>query len=119
MADYTAQKTDDHTLIASDRVEGTAVYGPAKDRLGTVQNIMIDKRSGQAQYAVMSFGGFLGIGEDYYPIPWQKLTYDTDLGGYLVDVDKKSLADAPRYAPRDRPTFDTGYSARIGSYYGF
>src|SRR5262245_31424834 len=66
-------------LIASDKVEGTAVYNANGERLGSVCNFMVDKRSGQAEYAVMSFGGFLGIGDDYYPLPWKSLTYDTRL----------------------------------------
>ena len=68
-------------LIASDKVEGTAVYNRQGERLGTVYNLMIDKYTGQVAYAVMSFGGFLGIGESYHPLPWRVLTYDTRQGG--------------------------------------
>src|SRR3546814_1850534 len=71
-------------LIASNKVEGTAVYNRKGDRLGSVYNFMVDKRSGKIEYAVMSFGGFLGIGERYHPLPWSLLTYDTTQGGYLV-----------------------------------
>ena len=119
MTEPTAPKTDTHSLIASDRVESTAVYNTKRERLGTIQNVMIDKQSGHAEYAVMSFGGFLGIGEDHYPIPWQKLSYDVDAGGYLVDIDRATLEKAPHYAPADRPDFDRIYSTQIGSYYGF
>lgn len=119
MADYTASKTSNSALIASDRVEGTAVYGTDEKRLGTVQNIMIDKRSGQAEYAVMSFGGFLGIGEDHYPIPWSKLTYDTEKGGYRIDIDQKVLEEAPRYPADERPVYDSVFNTQIGAYYGF
>ncbi len=63
-----ADETD--RLIASDKVEGTAVYNRAGERLGSVRNVMIDKFSGQVAYAVMSFGGFLGVGERYHPLPW-------------------------------------------------
>jgi PRC-barrel domain len=79
------------SLIGSDKVEGTAVYGADDTKIGTVQRVMIDKVSGQIAYAVVSFGGFLGMGEEYYPMPWSKLDYDTDLGGYRVDV-----TEAPR-----------------------
>ena len=58
---------------------------------------MIDKRSGQVAYAVLSFGGFLGIGSDYYPIPWASLHYDTRLGGYRLDVTEAQLQGAPKY----------------------
>src|SRR5207342_3019656 len=64
-------------LIASDQVEGTAVYNTQAERLGSVYNFMVDKRSGQVEYAVMSFGGFLGMGDSYHPLPWKTLTYDT------------------------------------------
>src|SRR6266566_5243535 len=57
-------------LIGSDKVEGTTVCRPDGERVGQIERIMIDKLSGQVAYAFMSFGGFLGIGEDYYPLPW-------------------------------------------------
>jgi hypothetical protein len=81
-------------LIASDKVEGTAVYNQG-ERLGTVYNLMIDKYTGQVAYAVMSFGGFLGMGESYHPLPWKVLTYDTRQGGYVVDLDRSRLEGAP------------------------
>lgn len=58
------------SLIGSDKVDGTAVYGADERKIGSVQRIMIDKISGKVAYAVVSFGGFLGMGEDYYPMPW-------------------------------------------------
>jgi len=105
-------------LISSDKVEGTAVYNPNGDRLGTIANLMVDKLSGQVDYAVMSFGGFLGIGEDYYPLPWNKLTYKPSMGGYVVDLDKRVLDQAPRYSAADRPDWsDRRYTARIDDYW--
>ena len=64
-------------LIGSDKVEGTNVYDAKGEKMGSIERVMIDKRSGQVAYAVLSFGGFLGIGTDYYPIPWDSLKYDT------------------------------------------
>ena len=58
------------TLIGSDKVEGTAVYGPDDRRIGVIERVMIEKRSGPVSYAVLSFGGFLGMGNDHYPLPW-------------------------------------------------
>src|SRR6476659_5919943 len=81
--------TDDRetaSLIGSDKVEGTAVYGADDQKIGSIQRIMIDKISGKVAYAVTSFGGFLGIGEDYYPLPWPTLKYDTRLGGYRTGL---------------------------------
>lgn len=87
------------SLIGSDKVEGTPVYGTNDESIGTVQRVMIDKVSGKVAYAVVSFGGFLGIGEDYYPIPWPQLKYDTDIGGYRVGVTVDTLRGAPKYTP--------------------
>jgi PRC-barrel domain len=106
-------------LIASNKVEGTAVYNRQGDRLGSIYNFMVDKRSGQAEYAVMSFGGFLGIGDDYYPLPWKSLTYDSSLGGYVVDLDKDRLRGAPSYASSETPDWsDPSYGRRVDDYYG-
>jgi sporulation protein YlmC with PRC-barrel domain len=87
-------------LIAAEKVNGTNVYNPAGDNLGTIDDIMIDKASGRAIYAVMSFGGFLGMGEEYCPLPWATLKYDAQKGGYLVDLNKKQLEGAPNYDRR-------------------
>ena len=107
-----------HRLISSDKVGGTAVYDRRGERLGTVHHLMIDKFSGQVAYAVMSFGGFLGIGESYHPLPWKTLTYDTRLGGYVVDLDRSRLEGAPSYTSRDMPDWsDRSYTSRIDRYW--
>jgi len=86
-------------LIGSDKVEGTAVYRPNGDRIGTIERVMIDKRTGKVGYAVMSFGGFLGMGSDHYPIPWPLLVYNENLGGYEVGVSDEQLRGAPNSLP--------------------
>jgi hypothetical protein len=88
-------------LIASDKVEGTAVYGPDGAKIGTIENLMLDKRRGNVAYAVLSFGGFLGMGTDHYPLPWTMLKYDEELGGYIVNITKAQLESAPKYADDD------------------
>jgi hypothetical protein len=75
-------------LISSDKVEGTAVYDRQGEKLGSIHSVMIDKVSGKVAYAVMSFGGFLGMGDRYHPLPWHVLDYDTSQGGYVVDLDR-------------------------------
>jgi hypothetical protein len=85
------------SLIASDKVEGTAVYGADQRKIGSLERVMIDKISGKVAYAVLSFGGFLGMGEDFYPMPWSTLKYDTNLGGYLVNLTKDQLDNAPKF----------------------
>ena len=115
----TVATDETNRLIASNKVEGTAVYNRQGERLGSVYNFMVDKRSGQVEYAVLSFGGFLGIGDSYYPIPWKSLKYDTSQGGYVVDLDKNRLQGAPRYERSETPDWsDPGYSRRIDDFYG-
>ena len=105
-------------LISSDKVEDTSVYNPRGESLGKVHHLMIDKYTGQVDYAVISFGGFLGIGEKYYPLPWKKLTYDTRMGGYVVDLDRDRLERAPSYTARDMPNWsDRSYTRRIDEYW--
>lgn len=106
MADTNIATDETNRLIASNKVEGTAVYDRNGNRLGSVYNFMVDKRAGRVEYAVMSFGGFLGIGEEYHPLPWDQLTYDTDQGGYVVDLTKERLEGAPRYRAGEEPAFD-------------
>ena len=101
-------------LISSDKVVGTAVYN-----LGSVYNLMVDKISGQVAYAVMSFGGFLGIGESYHPLPWRVLKYDVHQGGYVVDLDRRQLEGAPSYSASNLPNWsDRTFGHRIDDYYG-
>ena len=95
-------------LISSTKVEGTAVYNRQGERLGTVSSFMVNKRTGQVAYAVMSFGGFLGMGKSCHPLPWHVLSYDTGRGGYVVDLDKERLAPRPATA---RATPRTGATA--------
>jgi hypothetical protein len=105
-------------LIASNKVEGTAVYNQNGERLGSVYNFMVNKRSGQVAYAVMSFGGFLGMGSSYHPLPWNELTYDTSLGGYRVNRTKEQLEGAPSYSTSElRSWDDTVYGGRVDNYY--
>src|SRR5271156_5707016 len=85
-------------LIGSDKVEGTAVYGADENKIGSIERVMIDKTSGRVSYAVLGFGGILGLGNDHYPLPWQSLKYDTRLGGYVTGVTEKQLHGAPKFS---------------------
>lgn len=107
-----------NALISSDRIEGTAVYNKAGDKLGSIEELMIDKRSGQVRYAVLEFGGFLGMGTDSYPLPWNTLTYDTTLDGYVVPLDKAKLEGAPRYTGDQRPDYSADYDRQLNGYWG-
>jgi PRC-barrel domain len=106
-------------LIESDRVEGTTVYDPRGNDIGSIKRLMIDKISGKVCYAVMSFGGFLGMGTEEHAVPWNKLTYDISLAGYRTDITEQQLRGAPAFS-RDRD-FDWNDRARekeLHDYYG-
>ena len=114
----TSVEMDETTdLIASNKVEGTAVYNRNGERLGDVYNFMVGKRSGRVAYAVMSFGGLLGMGQSYHPVPWNALTYDTDRGGYVIDADKNRLKDAPSYKAGEDPCARAGYGERVRDFW--
>jgi sporulation protein YlmC with PRC-barrel domain len=108
----------DSTVISSDKVEGTKVYNAAGDKLGSIDDLMIDRHSGQVQYAVLEFGGFLGLGTDRYPIPWSMLKYNANKSGYVVPLDKAKLENAPKYTDDTTPTYDADYGQQVNSYYG-
>ena len=115
-------ETDDNetvSLIGSDKVEGTQVFGPNGESVGAIERVMIEKISGRVSYAVLSFGGFLGIGDDHYPLPWPSLKYNTDLGGYQVMVTKDQIEGAPRYAAgSDWNWSDKRGTRAVDDYYG-
>ena len=105
-------------LIAADKVEGTTVYNANGDKLGSIENVMIDKTSGKVAYAVMSFGGFLGMGDSHHPLPWQVLHYDPDQEGYVVNLDKKALESAPSYRSEEDVNWeDEAWGKRVHDYY--
>jgi sporulation protein YlmC with PRC-barrel domain len=105
-------------LIESDRVEGTNVYDPAGNNIGEIKRLMIEKISGKVSYAVMSFGGFLGMGKEEYTIPWNKLEYDTSLGGYRTDITEEQLKGAPTfYRERDYDWSDRARERELHDYW--
>jgi len=111
---------DRHALISSRRVEGTPVCNRANQKLGTIHSVMIDKVSGQVAYAVLSFGGFLGLGEHVQAVPWGALRYDPVLDVYMADATREQIESAPsmRLDIADRPQPEdyvqtTGYYAKL------
>lgn len=110
---------DAHELISSRRVEGTAVWSRQDGKLGTIHSVMIEKRTGKVAYALLSFGGFLGIAGRIHPIPWEILTYDQDFDAYMVDLTQDQLKNAPtlKLDEADRPR-DRAYDEEVAGYYG-
>jgi sporulation protein YlmC with PRC-barrel domain len=96
MANETSSAMTGKPLIESDRVEGTAVFDSRGSKIGTIKRLMIDKLSGKVAYSVMSFGGFLGIGDQEHVVPWSKLTYDPGFEGFR-DITEHQLKGAPSF----------------------
>lgn len=105
-------------LIASDKVEGTAVYDSRGNEIGSIQSVMIDKVDGRVAYAVLSFGGSLVTDASYYPVPWKVLKYDTHVGGYVTGLTQEHVQDAPSYDPAgDWCSRTAGWPAEVDRYY--
>ena len=108
-----------HILIASDRVEGTAVKRSNGDKIGRIERLMLDKLSGKVAYAILSFGGFLGMGDKHLPIPWTKLTYNRDFEAYQLDLSDDVLKKAPSYnADKEFDWGDRSQEIEVHNYYG-
>ena len=105
-----------HALISSEQVEGTVVFDRQGEKVGKIDHLMINKKSGLVAYAVMSFGGFMGLGHNHYPLPWSALSYDTDLAGYRTSVNEQQLRDAPEFT--DDAWDDRNWETRIHDHYG-
>ena len=108
----------DHRLISSEDVQGTHVYGVGDEAIGEIDHLLIEKITGRVAYAVMSFGGFLGLAHSHYPIPWAALKYDTGLQGYRTGITEAQLRDAPEFSDnswgdRDWETRTHQHSARL------
>lgn len=90
----TARKPE-HPLIPADRVNGTDVYGKDGEKLGKIEDVAIEKVSGDVAYAILATGGLLGIGARFHPLPWKLLKYDTARRGYVVPMLEGDLEKAP------------------------
>lgn len=112
-------RSETRSLIAASKVNGTHVYNPAGGPLGSIYDVMINKRKGVAEYAILAFGGFLGMGKDYHPLPWHVLKYDERMGGYIVDLDPDRLKGGPAFTTGNVPDWSTGeYGRQVDDYYG-
>jgi len=118
MANESSSERTGKPLIESDRVEGTTVYDPSGSNIGSIKRLMIDKLSGKVAYSVMSFGGFLGLGEQEHVVPWNKLTYDPSLGGFRTDITEQQLKGAPSfYRGKDYDWTDRNRERELHDYY--
>jgi len=117
----TASSSSPKSLITAERVNGTPVFNLAGERIGHIEDLSIDKVSGQVVHALLSFGGFLGIGERFHPLPWSVLNYDVAKDGYVVPLDRAQLEAAPSYSKDELDAFggeDRSYRDDLFAYYG-
>ena len=111
-------RPDEATMVTARGLEGTTVYSITGEKVGDIEDLMIDKVSGKVAYAVLAFGGFLGMGERHHPLPWSILSYDAARNGYVVGLDKEILKDAPSFGSSDDVSWaDEGWGRRVHDYY--
>lgn len=113
-----ARSRETVSLIASDKVQSTPVRRRDGEKLGTIERVMIDKRSGHVAYAVMSFGGFLGMGSDYRAVPWNALHYNETLDAYELDMPDDRLRGAPVMTDDESVWLDPRWNRSVHDYYG-
>ena len=94
-----------HTYITASRVRGAVVYNSSGDPAGHIQDMMIDKDTGAVTHALVSFGGFLGIGDRFHPVPWDLMHYDVAMEGYIVALDQEEIDATPSYTQGDLAAF--------------
>jgi sporulation protein YlmC with PRC-barrel domain len=108
------KKDETFALISASKVQGTNVYNTSGERVGDVDDVMIDKATGKIAYAVVTFGGFLGMGKDRYALPWAALKYDTRQDGYVVGVADDVLKSTPAIGDYS----DETWRANVYSHFG-
>ena len=107
-----------HTrAILASKVQGTSVYNTAGDKIGEVEDIILDKTSNRIMYAALGFGGLLGMGEKYAPVPWSMLDYQPDKGGYVVPMSEDVIKKAPTYRLEDLTRDDGEIQTASYKYY--
>jgi sporulation protein YlmC with PRC-barrel domain len=107
------------SVLAAGSFAGESVRNSAGDDLGTIDEIMIHIPSGRVAYAVLSFGGILGLGSKLFAVPWNALTVDEDKKSFILEMNKQTLESAPGFDKNNWPDMtDTAFGARVSAYYG-
>lgn len=106
-----------HHLIAGSRIEGASVFSAGGDKLGKIDDLMIDKESGRTVYALMSFGGFLGAGQRYYPLPWSALDYNKAKGAFIVSLTREQI-EAGHHVGDKEIKDEIDWRESVHNYYG-
>jgi len=106
-------------IMGADTLIGNDVYNQKDESLGDIKEIMLDMRTGKVGYAVLSFGGFLGMGGKLFAVPWNALKLDTEKKRFVLNVAKDRLKDAPGFDKDHWPDMaDQSWAKKIHSYYG-
>jgi len=105
-----------NVLLSSEDLESTPVFGGNGEKIGTIDHLMVHRESGQVIYAVVTFGGFLGLAQSHYPVPWHALKYSYEKKGYLTNIDEKSVRDAPEFS--DDGYGDQTWACKLDEHYG-
>lgn len=107
-------------LLSSTSLTGTDVRNPQGEDLGEIKDLMIDLDDGHIAYAVLSFGGFLGLGDKLFALPWDMLTVDTENECFVVNITKDKLEDAPGFDKHNWPQHeDMTFVDRVYTHYGY
>ena len=107
-----------HFLLSSSSICSDSVHDPAGEKLGEIKDLMIDPSDGRVEYAVLSFGGFLGLGDKYFAIPFERLQTDREHERMILNVDKERLKDAPGFDKDNWPDFaDQSFRSSMTAYY--
>ena len=107
-------------LLSCSSITGTNVTNSQGEDLGSIQDIMINTQSGEISYVVLSFGGFLGLGDKYFAMPWQAFSVDRSNEQFVLNVDKEKLKDAPGFDKDNWPSSaNSEYLTRVNNYYGY
>lgn len=114
--------SDQHSsqrVVSAGTITGEQVRNPSGEDLGKIEEIVLDADSGQIAYAVLSFGGFLGMGDKLFAIPWQSLSFNDEADDFVLNVDREVLKDAPGFDKDNWPDFaDRTWGSSIHSHYG-
>lgn len=106
-------------VLSASTLEGDHVFNLQGEKLGSIKEFMLDIENGKVRYVVMSFGGFLSVGEKLFAVPWDVLTVDVENKRFLMNVDKDRLKDAPGFDPEHWPNMaDATFAERVNAYYG-
>jgi sporulation protein YlmC with PRC-barrel domain len=114
-------QTQPHILSAG-TITGDEIHNPSGEKLGELKEIMLDLNSGRVAYAVLSFGGFLGLGDKLFAIPWEMLTLNSEDHAFVLDINKETLENAPGFDKDSWPNladYESGWLQDVYDFYGF